>query len=83
MGANTDTLKKVDSIALAGIAMKAYPGCQILAAKNGVIFYYKAFGYHTYADTLPEKMSNGWSVCGRASAEASALNSEEAISNLP
>lgn len=58
VGANPDTLKKVDSIALAGIAMKAYPGCEILAAKNGIIFYNKAFGYHTYADTLPEKMND-------------------------
>ena len=55
VGANTDTLKKVDSLALAGITMKAYPGCQILAAKDGIIFYNKAFGYHTYADTIPEK----------------------------
>ena len=58
VGANVTTLKKVDSIALAGINMHAYPGCQILAAKNGIIFYNKAFGYQTYADTVPEKMSD-------------------------
>ena len=57
VGAKTVFLKKVDSIALAGITMQAYPGCQILAAKDGVIFYYKAFGSQTYADTVPEKMS--------------------------
>jgi beta-glucosidase-like glycosyl hydrolase/CubicO group peptidase (beta-lactamase class C family) len=57
VGANPVSLKRVDSIALAGILMKAYPGCQILAAKNGIIFYHKAFGYQTYADTVPEKMS--------------------------
>ncbi len=57
VGARTAVLKKVDSIALAGINMHAYPGCQILAAKNGIIFYHKAFGYQTYADTVPEKMN--------------------------
>jgi beta-N-acetylhexosaminidase len=57
VGAHPAVLKQVDSIALAGIAMHAYPGCQILAAKNGVIFYAKAFGSQTYADTVPEKMS--------------------------
>lgn len=54
VGADTNVLRKADSIALAGINMHAYPGCQILAAKNGIIFYDKAFGYQTYADTVPE-----------------------------
>ncbi len=84
--ANTDTLKKVDSIALAGIAMKAYPGCQILAAKNGVIFYYKAFGYHTYADTLPEKMSNLYDLASLTKILATTLSlmklDEQGIINL-
>ncbi|MFA5418764.1 MAG: serine hydrolase, partial [Bacteroidales bacterium] len=41
-------LKRIDSIAQTGIRNKAYPGCQILAAKDGAIFYHKSFGYHTY-----------------------------------
>ncbi len=45
---NTSFLEKIDSIALDGISIKAYPGCQILAAKDGYIFYEKSFGYHTY-----------------------------------
>lgn len=40
--------KKVDSIALDGIAMGAYPGCQILAMKDGQIIYEKCFGHFTY-----------------------------------
>ncbi|HDO06152.1 MAG TPA: hypothetical protein ENG85_00545 [Bacteroidetes bacterium] len=84
--ANTDTLKKVDSIALAGIAMKAYPGCQILAAKNGVIFYHKAFGYHTYADTLPEKMSDLYDLASLTKILATTLSlmklDEQGIINL-
>ncbi len=54
VGADTNILRQADSIALAGINMHAYPGCQILAAKNGIVFYDKAFGYQTYADTVPE-----------------------------
>lgn len=50
---NIQKLGIVDSIALKGIKEKAYPGCQILAAKNGVVFYYKAFGYHTYNKRVP------------------------------
>lgn len=48
LGIDTVMLHKVDSIALDGIRKKAYPGCQILAAKDGFIFYDKTFGYHTY-----------------------------------
>lgn len=40
---------KVDSIALAGITEKAYPGCQIVAMQNGKVIYNKQFGNHTYA----------------------------------
>lgn len=48
IGINSNYLLKADSIALAAIAEKATPGCQILAAKNGKVFYHKAFGNYTY-----------------------------------
>lgn len=55
VGANPVMLKQIDSIAKAGIKTKAYPGCQIVAVKKGVIFYHQSFGYHTYTRKLPEK----------------------------
>jgi beta-N-acetylhexosaminidase len=48
IGINTDSLNNIDSIALQGIKDGAYPGCQILVAKDGHVFYNKSFGYHTY-----------------------------------
>jgi beta-glucosidase-like glycosyl hydrolase/CubicO group peptidase (beta-lactamase class C family) len=51
LGIRSDDLNLVDSIAINGIKEKAYPGCQILAAKKGIVFYYKSFGYHTYDST--------------------------------
>ncbi len=38
----------VDSIAIEGIKKKAYPGCVILAAKDGNIVYHKSFGSFNY-----------------------------------
>ena len=35
---------KIDAIALSGIEKGAYPGCRILAAKDGWVIYDKAFG---------------------------------------
>ena len=44
----TDLLYKVDSIALDAIEKEAVPGCQIMALKDGQVFYQKNFGHHTY-----------------------------------
>jgi len=48
LGIDPLILSKIDSIALNGIDIKAFPGCQVLAAKDGYIFYERSFGYHTY-----------------------------------
>lgn len=48
LGLKTNLLYKVDSIALDAIEKEATPGCQIMAIKNGIVFYQKSFGYHTY-----------------------------------
>lgn len=53
VGVNDNLLYKVDSIARDGIAHKAYPGCEILAMKDGRIFYHKAFGTLSYDDPTP------------------------------
>jgi CubicO group peptidase (beta-lactamase class C family) len=47
-GMDSRLMYKIDSMALDAIQVKAMPGCQILAARNGLVFYHKAFGYHTY-----------------------------------
>lgn len=41
-------LKKIDSIVLSAIDEGVFPGCQVLAAKNGIVFFNKSYGYHTY-----------------------------------
>lgn len=48
MGINEKKLSMIDTLALKGIKENVYPGCQVLAIKDGKVFYNKAFGYHTY-----------------------------------
>ncbi len=43
----------VDSIATDAIAKQAFPGCVILAAKDGKIVYHKAFGQYKYEPSEP------------------------------
>jgi beta-N-acetylhexosaminidase len=48
LGIDPQKLNRVQQIVEEGIQLGAFPGCQILAAKNGQVFYRKAFGHHTY-----------------------------------
>lgn len=41
-------LNTIDSIAKEGIEAEAYPGCQILIAKDGVVIYNRSFGTFEY-----------------------------------
>ena len=54
---NDQKLVEIDSIVNDAIRNEAMPGCQILAAKDGHVFYQKSFGYHTY-DSTSKKVSN-------------------------
>jgi beta-N-acetylhexosaminidase len=48
IGILTEDLNAIDRICEKSIKNKAFPGCQVLAIKDGNVFYNKAFGYHTY-----------------------------------
>lgn len=41
-------LSKIDTMIEKAINEHVFPGCQILAASQGCVFYNKSFGYHTY-----------------------------------
>ena len=53
-----NVLCKIDSIANEGIKNQAFPGCQILVAKSGVVVYNKSFGFFDYANTRPVQNSD-------------------------
>ncbi|MBI4946155.1 MAG: serine hydrolase [Bacteroidetes bacterium] len=48
VGINSMQLAFIDSAVKRGIAEKAFPGCEVLLAKDKKVFYYRSFGYHTY-----------------------------------
>ena len=48
VGMNPEILHFVDSITINAIEEKATPGAQVMVAKEGMIFYDKQFGHHTY-----------------------------------
>lgn len=58
LGIKTEFLRKADSIAFVAIRQRATPSCQILVAKDGKVFYHKAFGYQTYDSITPANLEN-------------------------
>lgn len=48
VGIATSRLRGIDSIVYEGIKAKAFPGCQVLIAKDGEIIYNRSFGSFEY-----------------------------------
>jgi beta-N-acetylhexosaminidase len=44
--------RKVDSIANYGIAAGAYPGCEVMIARKGIVVFQKTYGYQTYENRI-------------------------------
>ncbi len=49
---------KLDSLAELGIQKKAFPGCQVLVAKEGKIIFNKSYGFFTYENLIPVQNEN-------------------------
>jgi beta-glucosidase-like glycosyl hydrolase/CubicO group peptidase (beta-lactamase class C family) len=48
-----ETLRKIESIVKEGIDNQAFPGCQVLVAKDGIVVYNQSFGSFDYIGTRP------------------------------
>ncbi|MEM9051505.1 MAG: glycoside hydrolase family 3 N-terminal domain-containing protein [Bacteroidota bacterium] len=73
-GLSPDAFAKIDSIAQDGIDKRAYPGAQILVAKDGKVIYNKNFGYHTYDNTRPVQSSDVYDIASITKVVASTLS---------
>lgn len=56
IGLNTLSFENIENIAFEGIRQRAFPGCQILVAKDGVVIYQREFGDFDYSSS-PEVTS--------------------------
>jgi CubicO group peptidase (beta-lactamase class C family) len=45
--------RMIDSIAQSGLNVKAYPGCEVMVARKGIVVFHKTYGYHTYENRIP------------------------------
>ncbi|MBS7566632.1 serine hydrolase [Mucilaginibacter sp. Bleaf8] len=57
-GMSAANLLAIDNIAREAIGDRATPGFVVLAAKDGKVIFNKAYGYHTYENTQPDKITD-------------------------
>lgn len=73
MGINLSYLSKIDSIAEAAIIKGAFPGCQILAAKDGKVFLNKSYGKLNYQEQEKNSVNAIYDIASVTKVAASAL----------
>lgn len=73
-GINSEMIATFDSIALSGITNGAYPGCQVYGARNGIVFYNKSFGKHTYEGNTSVKNSDVYDLASVTKVMATTLS---------
>ncbi len=66
-------LAPIDSLIINGIDSAAYPGCQVLFAREGKIFYYKAFGNPTYEDPVAVTRTDLYDIASLTKVAATTL----------
>lgn len=67
---SSNKLAEIDKIVKDGLQQKAFPGCQVLVAKDGVVVYNKSFGYFDFAKTHPVRNSDVYDLASVTKAAA-------------
>ncbi|OEK00710.1 hypothetical protein BFP97_03940 [Roseivirga sp. 4D4] len=63
----------IDRIMQQAIDSMAFPGGQVLIAKQGLVIYHKAFGYHTYDKVIPVDTTDIYDLASVTKTTASTL----------
>ncbi|SHE75603.1 glycoside hydrolase family 3 N-terminal domain-containing protein [Dysgonomonas macrotermitis] len=70
VGVRSSKLDKIEDIVKEGIAAQAFPGCEILVAKDGVVIYNRAFGSFQYDNKRPVTESDIYDLASMTKASA-------------
>ena len=44
--------RKIDSLVNTGLKVKAFPGCEVMVARKGIVVFRKSYGYQTYDNRI-------------------------------
>jgi len=73
VGINSNNLQQIDQIAREAITQHATPGCVVLVAKDGKVIFNKAYGYHTYDNVMPDKLTDIFDVASMTKISATTV----------
>ncbi|TSJ43172.1 serine hydrolase [Mucilaginibacter corticis] len=74
VGINADNLQDIDKIAREAMQAHATPGCVVLVAKDGKVIFNKAYGYHTYAADVPDKITDIFDIASMTKISATTVS---------
>jgi CubicO group peptidase (beta-lactamase class C family) len=72
-GINSLNLLTIDSIAHDALSQHATPGCVVLVAKDGKVIFNKAYGYHIYDNTVPDKLTDIFDIASLTKVTATTM----------
>jgi hypothetical protein len=72
-GVSSASLFGIDNIANEAMLNQATPGCVVLVAKDGKVIFNKAYGYHTYSKTMPDKLTDIFDVASMTKISATTM----------
>ncbi len=79
VGINTADLSGIDNIATEAIMNQATPGCVVLVAKDGKVIFNKAYGYHTYDKTMPDKLTDIFDLASMTKISATTMETMQLV----
>jgi CubicO group peptidase (beta-lactamase class C family) len=73
VGISAANLQGIDNIAQEAIREHATPGCVVLVAKDGKVIFNKAYGYHTYDNVMPDKLTDIFDLASMTKVSATTM----------
>lgn len=78
-GINSDNLLEIDRIAREAMTQRATPGCVVLVAKDGKVIFNKAYGYHTYENAVPDKLTDIFDLASMTKVSATTVEAMQLV----
>jgi CubicO group peptidase (beta-lactamase class C family) len=78
-GIKADNLIAIDQIANEAVIEHATPGCVVLVAKDGKVIFNKAYGYHTYTKTFPDKLTDIFDLASMTKISATTMEAMQLV----
>ncbi|TWI99379.1 CubicO group peptidase (beta-lactamase class C family) [Mucilaginibacter frigoritolerans] len=78
-GVNATNLLDIDNIASEAILERATPGCVVLVVKDGKVIFNKAYGYHTYDKTIPDKLTDIFDLASMTKISATTMETMQLV----